>query len=163
MIRKPNAVIVDMDGTLVNVSSVRHHVRKGLQPDGTYNKYKNFRAFHEAAVNCPPILETVHMVMDWHMTGTKIIIVTARSSEFYHHSLWWLLLNEIPFDDMFMRPWGDYRADYEVKKDLLALIRDRYNPVFAFDDNPNIIRLWDEEGIPCRVIPGWEELDSEAA
>lgn len=37
-------LIVDMDGTLADVTSVRHHV---------LNRPKDFTAFHAGALNCP--------------------------------------------------------------------------------------------------------------
>lgn len=156
MSTRPDAVIVDMDGTLVNVESIRHHVRGTLLPDGSYSR-KNFRAFHEESVNCPAIPRTVAYVEQFRRFGIKIIIVTARSQEFMHHTNWWLALNGIEVDDLYMRTTGDFRPDYEVKKDLLWLIRRRWTPVHAIDDNPNVLRLWDEEGIPTTRIPGWEE------
>lgn len=155
MIVKPSAIIVDMDGTLVDVSSIRYHVRGGRNPDGSYKK-KDFTAFHEESVNCPPILRTVSMVDSLRMQGYKIIIVTARSKKFYPQTAWWLAENEIEHHAIYMRADGDYRPDYEVKKDLLVRIRNWWEPVHAFDDNPNVVRLWVEEGIPTTVIPGWE-------
>lgn len=154
---KPKAVICDMDGTLVDVSSIRHHVRGGILPDGSY-KRKNFDAFHTESATCPPIQETLDLVT-WHReAGTKIIIVTARSRRYRVPTVWWLLWNNIETDDLFMRRDGDHRPDYEVKKDLLVEIRKRWTPIHALDDNPNVIRLWQEEGIPTTVIPGWEDF-----
>jgi hypothetical protein len=57
---------------------------------------------------------------------------------------------------LIMRGDKDQRKDYEVKKDMLATIRQAYNPIHAWDDNPSIITLWNEEGIPCTVVDGWE-------
>ena len=48
-------------------------------------------------------------------------------------------------------------SDVAVKRDILAQIRTRWNPVLAVDDNAAIIRLWESEGIPVVVIPGWED------
>jgi len=53
----------------------------------------------------------------------------------------------------------DHRKDYLVKSDILRQIRARFEPIHAWDDNPAIIRLWNEQGIPCTVVPGWEVLD----
>ena len=46
----PAAVIVDIDGTLVDVSSVRHHVAGPGK--------RNFDAFHRESADCPPIAMT---------------------------------------------------------------------------------------------------------
>lgn len=45
MAHKHPAVIFDMDGTLVDVSSVRHFVM---------DKPKDFDAFHAGTAGCPP-------------------------------------------------------------------------------------------------------------
>jgi hypothetical protein len=55
-----------------------------------------------------------------------------------------------------MRADNDFRPDYEVKKDILARIRNSWDVVEAWDDNPNVTRLWQEEGIPFVLVPGWE-------
>jgi predicted secreted acid phosphatase len=154
--KKPLAVIVDMDGTLVDVSAIRHHVRAGILPDGSY-KRKNFDAFHTESATCPPIPLTVALVDWFRQHNLKIIIVTARSRRYRSPTVWWLLWNNIETDDLFMRRDGDHRPDYETKRDLLVEIRKRWHPIHAIDDNPNVLRLWEEEGISTTRIPGWED------
>lgn len=128
-----------------------------MNPDGSYNR-KNFDAFHTESATCPPIMLTLDWIAFLRGCGFKIIIVTARSRRYRVPTVWWLLWNNIDTDDLFMRRDGDHRPDYEVKKDLLVEIRKRWTPVHALDDNPNVVRLWREEGIPTTVIPGWEEF-----
>lgn len=158
VVHKPQAVIVDMDGTLVNVSSIRHYVKRGCQyPDGSVRQNKDFHAFHSESATCPPIPSTVARVELLRGLGYKIIIVTARSRRYRTPTVWWLLWNKIETDDLFMRRDHDYRPDYEIKKDLLVEIRKRYTPVMAIDDNPAVLRLWEDEGIFTVRVPGWEE------
>lgn len=155
-VTKRKAVIVDVDGTLVDVSSIRHHVRKAQNPDGTWKK-KNFDAFHRDSVNCPPILGTLCMLEQWIEEGAEIIIVTARSERYYPQTAWWLAENEVPHAAIYMRTEGDYRQDYVVKREILERIRQRWHVVHAIDDNPSVIALWEEEGIGTTVVPGWED------
>ena len=154
--KRPEAVIVDVDGTLVDVSSVRHYVIAALLPDGSY-KTKDFDAFHRESVNCPPIWETVGRVNRWFNDGTKILIVTARSERYYGPTAWWLAENNIPHHELYMRADRDFRPDYVIKSEILARITKRYNVIHAIDDNPAVIRLWEENGIETTVVPGWEE------
>lgn len=144
---KPPTVVLDMDGTLVNVSGIRHLV------DG---QKRNFDAFHTESVNCPPIPWVVSAAIDAKGLGYQVIQVTARSEKYRPHTSWWLADRFIPSDGLFMRPDGDYRPDYEVKKEILDRLLQRYDIRQAYDDNPNIVRLWSEYGIPCIVVPGWE-------
>ena len=66
-------------------------------------------------------------------------------------------MHNVPSDMLMMRGDEDNRPDYEVKKDMLRTIEQAYNVIHAWDDNMNIIRLWQENGIPTTVVPGWEE------
>lgn len=150
----PKAIIFDMDGTLVDVSSVRHHVQGG--PQNNYKK--DFDAFHRDAVNCPPIKWVKNMAWDYHLKGYSVIQVTARSERYRSSTSWWIADNNVPSDALYMRPDGDYRPDYEVKKEILDRLLLRYDIIAAYDDNPNIVRLWSEYGILCHVVPGWEEF-----
>lgn len=57
---------------------------------------------------------------------------------------------------MWMRAHNDHRPDYLVERDILRRIRTLYHPVHAWDDNPTVLQLWAEEGIPTTVVPGWD-------
>lgn len=145
-----DAVIIDVDGTLADVSGIRHLVRDP--------RNKNFDKFHEESVNCPPHDWVVEMARAAHDEGKAVIIVTARKHKWRHVTAWFLALNDIPSDMLIMRHNDDQRKDYFVKKDILASIRAQgFNVVHAVDDNPNIIQLWNEENIPCTIVPGWED------
>jgi len=150
---KPTAVIFDVDGTLVDVSSVRHHVI--LNSEGNPG-YKDFKAFHEGASGCPPIVKTLLGVQDAINAGHEIIVVTARAEEWRTPTRWWLQNHGIYPRHQLHRQAGDHRVDREVKKDILDGLRQHYNIVHAWDDNPSIIQLWKDEGIPVTEVPGWE-------
>lgn len=62
-----------------------------------------------------------------------------------------------------MRPDNDFRKDYVIKKEILARLRHRYDIVQAWDDNPAILKLWGDEGIPTIVVPGWDDPPTPAA
>lgn len=141
------AVLVDCDGTLADVSDIRHHVRP---------PQRNFDAFHNESVNCPPNPEVVTLTQVAARSGLDVVIVTARKARFRHHTAWWLALHDVPSVAMFMRSDHDQRRDVEVKRDMLRRIRQTWTPVLAVDDNPAILTLWQAEGIPTLRVPGWE-------
>lgn len=151
---KPSAVIFDMDGTLADVSSIRHYLKK-YEASGRKH-HKDFDSFHAESVNVPPHSYVVNAAQVAHMLGHAVLIVTARKHMWRHQTAWFLAMHGIPSDALFMRGNLDGRPDYEVKKDILNTIRQAYNPIYAWDDNPNIIRLWNEEGIPCTIVEGWD-------
>lgn len=143
----PAAVIVDVDGTLVDVSSVRHHVT---------GPKRNFDAFHSASADCPPIAQTLTWVEEMHDAGHHILVVTARMEKWRNLTQAWLDRHlPRPHTELVMRRDGDYRPDNVVKREIHAKLASRYQIRFAADDNPNVIALWEELGIPVTVVPGW--------
>lgn len=68
----------------------------------------------------------------------------------------WLALNGVPSAALFMRGNKDHRSDVLVKRDILHQIRKSWKVVWAVDDNPSIVKLWKEEGIPVTIVEGWE-------
>lgn len=147
--------IVDVDGTLVDVSSIRHHVL-GLAPDGSYQQ-SDFGAFHEAAINCPPIQETLDKVAKYKAQGDDIVIVTARSTKYGRQTAFWLAMYDVPSDGFFMRRQGDNRKDVEVKRDILRFILERWDVAGCIDDNPHVVALWEEFNFYVDVVPGYSE------
>ena len=144
------AVIVDVDGTLCDVSTVRHHIAK---------RPKNFDAFHAASAQCPPIAQTLDFVERHHRAGRTIVVVTARRYQWEGLTRAWLQRHlTVPFVGPFMRGDDDVRPDVEVKRRIHEiLLRDHdYRIVEAIDDNPSIVALWQELGIPTTVVPGWQ-------
>jgi beta-phosphoglucomutase-like phosphatase (HAD superfamily) len=149
------AVIFDMDGTLADVSSIRHHLTKYDETKRTV--VKHFHRFHAESVSVPPHDHVVNAAQMAHMLGHAVLIVTARKHMWRHHTAWWLAMNGVPSDMLMMRGNDNNRKDYEVKKDMLDTLRKAYDIIHAWDDNPNIIRLWKENNIPTTIVPGWEE------
>ena len=150
-----SAVIFDMDGTLADVSSIRHHLTKYDETKRTV--VKHFHRFHAESVSVPPHDHVVNSAQMAHMLGHAVLVVTARKHMWRHHTAWWLALHNVPSDMLMMRGNEDNRKDYEVKKDMLDTLRKAYDIIHAWDDNINIIRLWQENGIPTTIVPGWEE------
>lgn len=146
MIQLRDATIFDVDGTLCDVSSIRHLING---PGG-------FDAFHRASIDCPPHDWVVEAAREVHAAGDAVLIVTGRAWKHRHITAMWLALHGIPSDALWMRRDGDFRKDFIVKRDILRRIRQLYNPVHAWDDNPNVLDLWEQENIPFTVVPGWD-------
>lgn len=147
-----DAVIVDMDGTLCDVRSIRHLV------DGINSK-KDFNAFHTASEFVPANKQAIDYCVRAHKAGQVVIIVTARMEQWRGVTRRFLdreLIPHVPIEAQFHRADGDYRKDHEIKAEILAVVRKTYNVVGACDDNPSIVELWESEGIPVELVPGWD-------
>lgn len=149
-----DAVIVDVDGTLVDVKSIRHHVVPGLPG---WAGRKDFDAFHRASVWCPPITSTVQALEEHWSDGLGIIVVTARMEMWRAHTHGWYESHvTVPYDVMHMRADFDGRPDAVVKGEIYErIVRDGWNVVRCYDDNPSVVDLWRSLGIPTTVVPGW--------
>lgn len=145
------AVIFDVDGTLCDISGVRHYIT-----DDT--RHKNFEKFHAAASFCPPNEAALTLAHLTTMSGLTNLVVTGRKERWRYRTASWLRKYNVEHAHLMMRPDQDDRPDYEVKADILTRIRSRYRVTFAVDDNPAIIDLWQREGIPVVVIPGWQQV-----
>ena len=148
MIRiKPTAYIFDVDGTLANVDPYLHHVRG---PNRDYN------AFHEASIDALPNIEVVQMLNNAVSDRHAILIVTSRKEKYRGLTSMWLAKNNIRSHALFMRADDDSRPDYEAKKDMLDKINILWDVLHAVDDNPNVIRLWQDHKIPTTKIGTWD-------
>ena len=146
------AVIFDVDGTLADVSGMRHY----LTDDA---RRKNFEKFHGASSFAPPHRPIVHLAQSLSTAGVEVLVVTARMERWRYLTATWLRKWEVPFAGLWMRADGDGRRDVDVKRDILASIERRgYTVMLAVDDNPAIVKLWNERRIPTVTWPGWETL-----
>jgi phosphoglycolate phosphatase-like HAD superfamily hydrolase len=144
---KPSAYIFDVDGTLANVDPYLHHVR---------GSNRDYDAFHEASIDALPNVEVVEMLNNAVSDMHAILIVTSRKEKYRGLTSMWLAKNNIRSHGLFMRADGDNRPDYEAKKDMLNKINKLWNVVHAVDDNPNVIRLWEDHKIPTTKIGSWD-------
>jgi hypothetical protein len=140
-----DAVIVDVDGTIVNVTGIRHLVT---------GETRNFDAFHKESVNCPPNQAVIDAINEQRLLGRKILIVTARQFKYLRLTVWWMhFANVGPVEAIYMRKDGDYRPDAEVKFDILKMIKDDgYNPVLAYDDRECVADIWRAAGIQTVMV-----------
>jgi len=60
----------------------------------------------------------------------------------------WLEDNDIVFDQLYMRATDDTRKDSIVKQEIYDKhIKDKYNVVFVFDDRPQVVQMWRDNGL----------------
>jgi hypothetical protein len=139
-----DAVICDVDGTLCDVRSVRHHVER---PEGSLHFRPNFNRFHSESISCPAHPQVVSLLARARDAGFAVIIVTAREEKWSFLTSTWLSDWSIGYDELLMRPARDNRPDAVVKAEIERDIAMRYNARLAIDDRSDIIEVWQRAGI----------------
>lgn len=126
----PNAVIIDIDGTVAITGdrSVYDQSKVNLDIDNII--VSELVEFHER-------------------NNRKIIFVSGRDSKCRKETESWLHDNEIYFDELFMRKEGDNRKDTIIKTELYnKYIKDKYNVLCAIDDRLSVVTdTWNKLGI----------------
>lgn len=135
------AVIFDIDGTLADNSERQ----KILQNDG-YNWKLFFEKMGNDKVNSS-VLELYNVLKL--SQKYKMFLVSGRPEEYRKLTEQWLIWNKIEFDELYMRPNGDYRSDVDIKKDILKTIQQKYKVSFVFDDRNSVVEMWRSEGLTC--------------
>lgn len=144
---KPTAYIFDVDGTLANVDPYLHYVR---------GSNRDYDAFHRASIDALPNMEVMQMLNNAVSDKHAILVVTSRKEKWRGLTSMWLAVNNARSHALFMRADNDNRPDYDVKKDILDKINNYWTVVHAVDDNPSVIKLWEENGIPTTKIGTWD-------
>lgn len=124
----PDCVICDIDGTLA-----LHNGR------GAYE----FERAGEDAIN-----ESVAKFLSGQ---DRVIFVTGREEKWRELTEKWLAEKAVfNWRHLYMRPTGDARKDFVVKKEIYeAHIRGRYSVVTVLDDRDQTVAFWRSEGLPC--------------
>lgn len=141
--------LFDLDGTLADLSHRLHHIQK--QP-------KDWDSFFAACHLDAPIPHIVDLARSILRIGSNpaVVLVSGRSDVARTPTIDWLVRHGLPSGPLYMRTAGDHRPDHQVKLELLARIRaDGLEPIMAFDDRDQVVKMWREAGIPCaQVAPG---------
>jgi FMN phosphatase YigB (HAD superfamily) len=143
------AAIVDLDGTLVDVTSIRYLVE---------GDKKNFNKFHESSAGCPANPKVAEFTKLLFKRGFKIIIMSGRVERYSELSSKWLLSNNISFHELLLRKNDDFRPDVEVKRDLFRTLNN-YKIQIAIDDRNGLRDLWKELGVQLVINPLELDID----
>lgn len=144
------AIIVDLDGTLCDISHRRPLVEKE-KPD-----WKSFN--HPWQIKRDKLNNWCFiLIRAMAATGYKIVFVTGRegtkdikiaTEDWFrlHLTTEWLWLNSRAL----FRKEGDFRKDYVIKKEIYeTYIKDRYDVLFVIDDRKQVVDMWREIGLVC--------------
>jgi predicted kinase len=124
----PDAVIVDVDGTLAHM-----HSRGPFEWDKVGEDDLK-----------PIVAEMVR-----HMAENRIVIImSGRDGVAKADTEAWLKRHRIHFDHFYIRAAGDTRNDAIVKSELyFNNVDGKYNVVAVFDDRPRVCQMWRSIGL----------------
>lgn len=118
------AIIVDIDGTLADHAGIRGHHE--------YDRVGEDR----------PVGHIIRLVQNL-ADEYKIIVVSGRPDLARDATREWLDNNFVPFDRLYMRETGDYRADNIVKREIFdRYIDNLWNIEFVLDDRDRVVDMW---------------------
>lgn len=130
--------IFDLDGTLVDVTNIRHYVE---------GKKKNFDLFHKESINCPPNEKVLFLNRTLAMTqDIYIAIFTGREEKYRGLSEQWLDDNKVSYHCLLMRQDNDFRSNVTIKNELFENFKFNYLLYLAIDDTPELRKLWGQVG-----------------
>lgn len=126
----PDAIIVDMDGTLA------------LKGD------RDIFDFSKVGVDTLnlPVSAAIRSLV--HYDGMKLIIVSGRDDSCKDSTLTWLDSHGFKASEIHMRETGDKRPDYIIKQEIYDNhIKGKYNVRTVFDDRDSVVRMWRDNGL----------------
>ena len=135
--------VFDIDGTLADVTHRLHHIKR---------KPKNWDKFFAASADDKAIAHICDLAH--HLSAIKpVVFVSGRSDQVRRETEDWLEREVGQRGPLYMRKARDTRPDYIVKAELLdALMGDGYEPIMAFDDRDQVVKMWRAKGIPCAQV-----------
>ena len=136
--------IFDIDGTLSDLSHRLPHIQK--EP-------KDWDAFFNACCDDAPIRHICELAGSLDLEVWPVVFVSGRSDRVRNETKEWLQKHVGCYEHLYMRRHGDHRPDHQVKRDLLEQLRaDGFEPIMAFDDRDQVVKMWRELGIPCAQV-----------
>ena len=128
----PKAVICDLDGTL--------SLLDGRDPYDASNADKD-------RLN-QPVASTIAF---YRQNGYQILLVSGREVIHREPTLKFLAKHNIKFDQLWMRPSGNYSKDSKLKKDIYEkYIQNNYGVSLVLDDRDQVVDMWRKKlGLPC--------------
>jgi hypothetical protein len=135
--------VFDIDGVVADVRHRLHHI-EGAR--------KDWRAFHTAAVDDPPLAEGLALVADL-QTAHDIVWLSGRPEWLRTTTRDWLAGHRLPHDVIRLRPSGDYRPARRFKLDVLRDLASDSIAAFV-DDDAEVVQAAQVAGYPA-VLADW--------
>ena len=151
MNRDRKTVIFDLDGTLALIDKRRAISTK----DNGKMDWDVFFNPDNISLDVPNT-PVITMAQTLHSQGFRIVIFSGRSKATYRTTRQWLIQNDVPFDDLHMRPndiddgghWH-FLSDDKLKQHWLDTLVDKDDVFAVFDDRQQVVDMWRANGLTC--------------
>lgn len=135
---RKQTVIVDLDGT--------------ISTKGDRGWYEYTKVLGDS-----PIENVISLVRMLHSNGVKVVFCTGREDSCMKQSIEWIrkhvFMTDLAPVEIYMRPSGDRRPDFVVKKELYYNnIEPRHDVWFVLDDRSSVVKMWREIGLICLQV-----------
>lgn len=129
-------VVCDLDGTLFNIDHRLHFL-----------KNKDWDGFFGAVRGDTPNEWCVKLLDGLIMVGVEVIFVSGRNEQARLATEEWLY--ELGFGDckLYMRPAGDFRPDYEIKRMYFEKRLCDRDILFVIEDRTQVVQMWRSLGL----------------
>ena len=139
--------IFDVDGTLMDIN----HRRKYVESD--HKNWKKFFEYMEFDTIRDDVFQLAHAL---EADGYVIIVCSGRNERHRELTEKQLAFGKLKYEALMMRADDDYRPDWEVKREMLARMRNEgLHPKIAVDDRPSVVMMWREHGLTCYWSSWW--------
>ena len=141
--------IFDVDGTLMDINHRRKYV------EGEQKDWKKFFELMEFDTIRDDVFHLAHAL---HKDGYVIIVCSGRNEKHREITEKQLAFGKLEYQALMMRGDADYRPDWEVKREMLAEIRNSgFDPKISVDDRPSVVSMWRDHGLTCFDVGGWSD------
>lgn len=141
-----STVIVDIDGTLADNEHRQHFLRQ---------ESKDWDSFYAACWDDRPIWPVI-MAVQALFKHYAVVLCSGRRESCRQDTMKWLAHYGLHYDELLLRPDGDYVDDALLKKRMLTQLRGQgYAPFLVIDDRQKVVDMWRAEGLVClQAAPG---------
>ena len=140
-------VIFDLDGTLADIDT-RRALSLDMNGKMDWDKFFDPQNIQLDEPNTP----VIKMAQMLDSQGFNIVILSGRSKATYRTTRQWLIQNDVPFDDLHMRPTSDdwhFMKDSTLKQIWLDTVVDKDDVFAVFDDRQQVVDMWRDNGLTC--------------
>lgn len=137
--KKHDAIIIDIDGTLANITKRREVLAKTNDWD-----------IFNTNVDDDLLNSWCSEIINKFRESYKVLLITGRNEKQKDKTVDWLNKHNVFYDSIFFRPNDDFRKDAVVKEEIyFKNIKNENSILFVVDDRQSVVEMWRKNGLVC--------------